>query len=177
MFAIILCVMKNGSQMREGEEEIFVEKMTKKGVYGLPFISCPNTVEEEDMLHRVVMEMLEADDNANGRKVEVKFYESDIAFKTDDTRNGRKTVVYVANHCGLEPTACDNEIFVHEMEGFDCKQVCLSELARNKRIRLDKRTKLYLEKLAREEHFEDVLKATGLSECAALKQLLIGSVM
>ena len=85
--------------------------------------------------------------------------------------------MYVANHTILKPEACDNEIFVNEMGGFDCKQVCLSELVRNKRIRLDKRTKLYLEELAREEHFEDVLKATGLSECAALKQLLIASVI
>jgi hypothetical protein len=172
MFAMILCVM-NGSQ-REGEEEIFVEKITKS-TYGLPFMSCPNTVEEEEMLHRVVVEMLQADDNDGGRAVEVKFYDSDIAFKTDDERNGRKTRVYVANHCGLEPTACDNEIFVNEMEGFDCKRVCLSEVARNKMIRLDKRMKAYLEELAL-EHATDVLKPTGLTECKSL-QLLIGSVL
>ena len=48
------------------------------------------------------------------------FYESDIAFKTDDEWHGSKTRVYVANHTTLNPTACDNKTFVNEIiEGWE----------------------------------------------------------
>ena len=56
-------------------------------------------------------------------------------------------------------------------DGFDWKQVCLSELAKNSRIHLHKRTKGWLEELAR-EHVADVLVPTGLAECKTLKLLI-----
>ena len=170
MFAIILCVM-NGSQ-KTGEEQIFVEKVNKT-TYRLPDLSCKaDDAEAEATLHREIMELL-LFENEEGQAVDVKFYESDIAFKTDDEWHGSKTRVYVANHCGLNPTACDNEIFVNEMEGWDCKLVCLSELAKNSRMHLAPKSKAYLEELAK-EHFADVVKPTGLNECETLK-LLIGA--
>ena len=173
MFAIILCVM-NGTQ-REGEEQIFVEKVNKT-TYRLPDFACKDEPEEEEMLHRVLMEFLLAD-NEDGQAVDVKFYESDISFKTDDTWNGRKTRVYVANHTTLKPEACDNETFLNEMDGRDCRLVCLSDLARNssKRLHLHPKSKAYFEELAK-EHVDDVLKPTGLAECKTL-QSLIGSLL
>ena len=64
-------------------------------------------------------EMLLADNEDGGQAVDVKFYESDIPFKTGDDAKwgGEKMVVYVANHCGLKPEACDNEMFLREMDG------------------------------------------------------------
>ena len=112
-------------------------------------------------------------ENKEGQAVDVKFYDSDIPFKADDTWSGKKTRVYVANHCGLDPKACDNETFLREMEdGRDCQLVCLSELAKNSRLHLHPKSQKYLEELAREH--PNVLRATGLDKCKSL-QLLIGN--
>ena len=171
MFAIVLCVM-NASQ-KAGEEEIFVEKVNKT-TKRLPDFACRDDPEEDAMLHRILMEFL-LYKNEEGQAVDVKFYDSAIPFKTDDTWSGKKTRVYVANHTMLDPKACDNETFVNEMDGRDCQLVCLSELAKNSRMHLHPKSKAYIEELAR-EHIPDVLGPTGLHKCKAL-QHLIGTVL
>ena len=148
-----------------------VNKTTKR----LPDFACKDDPEEEAMLHRILMEFL-LFENKEGQAVDVKFYESAIPFKTDDAWSGKKTRVYVANHCGLDPKACDNETFLREMEdGRDCQLVCLSELAKNSRLHLHPKSQKYLEELAR-EHIPDVLGPTGLYKCKGLEQL-IGTVL